>query len=91
MEKRTLKRATAFTLTAALTISSVMPAFAAGWQQDAKGWWWKNDNASYPKNEWVWLDGNGDGVSECYYFDGNGYLVTNATTPDGCLVNVDGQ
>lgn len=49
MKKRTLKRATAFTLTAALTISSVMPAFAAGWQQDAKGWWWKNDNASYPK------------------------------------------
>lgn len=91
MKKRTLKRATAFTLTAALTISSVMPAFAAGWQQDAKGWWWKNDNASYPKNEWVWLDGNGDGVSECYYFDGNGYLITNATTPDGCLVNVDGQ
>ena len=38
MRKRTLKRATAFTLTAALTISSVMPAFAAGWQQDAKGW-----------------------------------------------------
>lgn len=91
MKKRTLKRATAFTLTAALTISSVMPAFAAGWQQDAKGWWWKNDNASYPKNEWVWLDGNGDGVSECYYFDGNGYLVTNTTTPDGCLVNADGQ
>ncbi len=91
MKKRTLKRATAFTLTAALTISSVMPAFAAGWQQDAKGWWWKNDNASYPKNEWVWLDGNGDGVSECYYFDGNGYLVTNTTTPDGCSINADGQ
>lgn len=91
MRKRTLKRATAFTLTAALTISSVMPAFAAGWQQNAKGWWWKNDNATYPKNEWVWLDGNGDGVSECYYFDGNGYLVTNATTPDGYLVNADGQ
>ena len=91
MKKRTLKRATAFTLTAALTISSVMPAFAAGWQQDAKGWWWKNDNATYPKNEWVWLDGNGDGVSECYYFDGNGYLVTNTTAPDGCLVNADGQ
>lgn len=91
MKKRTLKRATAFTLTAALTISSVMPAFAAGWQQDAKGWWWKNDNASYPKNKWVWLDGNGDGVSECYYFDGNGYLVTNTTTPDGCSINADGQ
>lgn len=91
MKKRTLKSATAFTLTAALTIGSVMPAFAAGWQQDAKGWWWKNDNASYPKNEWVWLDGNGDGVSECYYFDENGYLMTNATTPDGCSVNADGQ
>lgn len=91
MKKGVLKSATAFTLTAALTISSVIPAFAAGWQQDTKGWWWKNNDSSYPKNKWVWLDGNGDGVSECYYFDGNGYLMTGGTTPDGCSVNADGQ
>jgi len=30
-------------------------------------------------------------VSECYYFGGNGYLLTNMTTPDGYTVNGDGQ
>lgn len=36
------------------------------------------------------LDGNGDGVAECYYFDGNGYMLANTTTPDGYTVNADG-
>ena len=36
-------------------------------------------------------DGNGDGVAEWYYFDGNGYIATNGTTPDGYQVNAEGQ
>lgn len=40
MKKRTFQRVTAFTLTAALTISSVIPAFAAGWQKNNTGWWY---------------------------------------------------
>ncbi|NBH71102.1 hypothetical protein D3Z51_03475 [Clostridiaceae bacterium] len=65
-------------------------AFAAGWQKDNTGWWWQNDNGSYPSNTWQWVDGNHDGVSECYYFDGNGYMLANTTTPDGYVVNADG-
>lgn len=67
-----------------------MTVFAAGWQQNATGWWWQNDDGSWPANSWQWLDGNGDGVAECYYFDGNGYMLANTTTPDGYTVNADG-
>ena len=41
-------------------------------------------------SEWQWIDGNGDGVSESYYFGSNGYLLTNTTTADGYTVNADG-
>lgn len=63
---------------------------ASGWQQDNTGWWWQNDNGSYPSNTWQWIDGNYDGIAECYYFDGNGYCLMNAQTPDGQTVNADG-
>lgn len=49
------------------------------------------DNSTWYANGWQWVDGNGDGVAECYYFDGNGYIATNGTTPDGYQVNGDGQ
>lgn len=27
------------------------------------GWWYQNDDGSFPKNSWKWIDGNHDGVS----------------------------
>ena len=39
---------------------------------------------------WQWIDGNGDGTAECYYFDDNGQMLTGTTTPDGYTVNSDG-
>ena len=54
------------------------------------GWWWQNDDGSWPANSWQWLDGNKDGVSEFYYFGKDGYLLVNTTTPDGYKVNADG-
>ena len=77
------------TLTLAAVLGSVMTSFA-GWQSDTDGYWWQNDDGTYPTNTWQWLDGNGDGVAECYYFDGNGYMLANTTTPDGYQVNIDG-
>ncbi len=65
-------------------------SFAAGWQKNTTGWWWQNPDGSWPANCWQWLDGNGDGTAECYYFDGNGYLLVNTITPDGYLVNDGG-
>lgn len=72
------------------TLLLSITAFAGSWKQDAKGWWWDNGNGTYPKSTWQWCDGNGDGIAECYYFDGNGYCLLNTTTPDGYQVNASG-
>ena len=77
-------------MTAAIALGTATTSFAASWQSDSIGWWWQNDDGTWPSNSWQWLDGNGDGVAECYYFDGNGYMLANTTTPDGYQVNADG-
>ena len=53
-------------------------------------WWYVFDDGTYAANGWYWIDGNQDGVAECYYFDGNGWLLANTTTPDGYTVNGNG-
>ena len=74
-------------LTAAMTITS----FAGQWMKDSAGWWYKNDDGSYSVNSWQWIDGNKDGIAECYYFDSAGYMwETGTLTPDGYQVNADG-
>ena len=87
MKKRLLVAAVA-----AMSTMMSMTAFAGmgSWQQNETGWWWQRNDGSYPAGEWKWVDGDGDGTAESYYFDGNGYLATNTTTPDGYTVNADG-
>ena len=73
-----------------------MTVSAGQWQSDTNGWWWQNDDGSYPVGSWQWLDGTNDGTAECYYFnpvsDGTrGRLLKNQTTPDGYQVNEKGQ
>lgn len=75
---------------AVMSTAMAMTSYAAGWQKDATGWWWQNDDGSYPAAKWEWLDGNHDGTAESYYFDASGYLLTGTTTPDGYTVNADG-
>lgn len=67
-------------------------SFAGQWRQGEVnwGWWYQNDDGTYPVNQWVWIDGNNDGIAESYYFDSNGYCLQNTTTPDGYTVNVSG-
>ncbi len=82
-----MKKATSvLILSAALTLSLSSVALAGQWKQNDTGWWWAEDDGSYPQNTWLWLDGNQDGNSECYYFDSNGYLSVN-TTIDGWQVD----
>ena len=85
-----MKRVAALVLAASMVLGSAFTSMAASWQQNATGWWWQNDDGTWPANEWRWLDGNNDGVAECYYFDSNGYMAANTTTPDGYQVNADG-
>lgn len=39
--------------------------------------------------EWQWIDGNGDGIAECYYME-NGIVLADTTTPDGYQVDGTG-
>ena len=79
---------------AAMAVSQPMVSYAGQWKQGAgenvNRWWYDNEDNTYASNGWYWLDGNNDGVSECYYFDNNGWLLTNTTTPDGYTVNENG-
>ena len=69
-------------------------AFAGTWQTgkdtNQDKWWYDNGDGTYAQNSWQWIDGNNDGVAESYYFDTNGWLLTNTTTPDGYTVNENG-
>lgn len=85
-----MKKTKFFIATAIVTISMSMTALAGTWQQDSIGRWYQNDDGSYPVNTWQWIDSNGDGAAESYYFDGNGYCLTDTTTPDGYIVDSNG-
>lgn len=84
------KKLFAVALTAAMTAAMGMTSFAGQWLQNDTGWWWAYDDGTNPVNEWLWLDGNQDGIYECYYFGSDGYMYANRTTPDGYQVNSDG-
>lgn len=84
------KRMMTALIAAIMAMAIATTSFAAGWQRNPNGWWWQNQDGSWPANCWQWLDGNNDGIAECYYFDGNGYLLVNTVTPDGYQVNGDG-
>ena len=85
-----MKKTRLVVATIALTLGMSFSALAGQWKQDSTGWWWMNSDGSYPTNGWRWIDGNGDGIFECYYFDSNGYLLTRTVTPDGYTVDSNG-
>lgn len=80
MKKKMIAAMSAVLISAILSV----PAFAAEWKSDAAGWWYQNDDGSYPNNGWTWVEG------KCYYFTPNGYCLTDTRTPDGCTVDASG-
>lgn len=77
-------------LTTALSLAASTQSFAGQWHSDINGWWWQNDDGTYPASTWQWIDGNNDGSSECYYFTPEGYCVISGITPDGYTVDGTG-
>ena len=55
-------------LAAGLALSALAssPAYAGNWVHDRNGWWWQEEDGSYPRSQWKWLDGDGDCLAECY-------------------------
>jgi hypothetical protein len=82
--KNKIKKITAIILAGTMILGTSVTAFAAEWKQDNNGWWYQEDNGSYPTNSWKWING------KSYYFGSNGYMLSNTTTPDGYTVNADG-
>ena len=54
-------------LAAGIVVSALaaFPSYAGHWGRDGSGWWWQEDDGSYPRDTWKWLDGDGDCVAEC--------------------------
>ena len=84
------KFSTVLVLSFILSRFFALTAFAGAWLTAKDGWWYRYDDGSYPISQWVWLDGDNDGVSECYYFNEWGYLITNTHSPDGYYVDANG-
>lgn len=94
--KRFLRLAVSVMVLTAVMASTV---FGAGWTMgqgaNSARWWYDLGNGAYygsPSQtvEWQWLDGNGDGMAECYAFDQEGWMYADTVTPDGYQVNADG-
>ena len=66
--KKIAKRLTAAALTAAFMVSASTAAMAGEWKEDTNGWWYQEDDSTYPANAWKEIDG------KWYYFDQNGYM-----------------
>ena len=95
MKSRFSKKQIAGTVMAVfLSLNSTISGFAqdSGWHKDemTKRWWYSVSDGTFYRSSWQWIDGNGDGIAECYYFDSDGYLYTDWITPDGFTVNADG-
>ncbi len=58
---------------------SVIPTTvqAAGWKQNKNGYWWQENDYSYPKNQWKTIYG------KQYHFNSDGYMDTGWKKIDG--------
>lgn len=74
-----------------MALAMSVTAFAGQWKEDSKGWWYDNEDGTYPASCGKWIDGNGDGIAEYYYFNEKGYMLSGGMTPDGKTVTVDGK
>ena len=93
MKKMNLIRKIVATATiAALSVSMFAGTVIAGqFKTDEKGVWYENDDGTFPKSVWQWIDIDGDGKYLCYGFDENGYVYSGTTTPDGYTTAADGS
>lgn len=76
-----------------VAIFSTVTAFAGGqWYESGGPIRQRYDHGNgYYRNEWAWIDFNGDGIAERYCFDIDGDFYRDETTPDGCQVNKAGE
>ena len=89
------KQMLAMSLSAVMALMMAAPASAAAWKVDSEGRWrydvlGRGTEESYMKSQWAWIDGDHNGLAQCYYLDENGYLAQN-TVIDGYTVDQNGM
>lgn len=65
-----MKKLSVFFVALCFSIIAGITAFAGQWEQNTTGWWYQNDDGSYPASKWSTIDG------KQYYFNADGYMVT---------------
>ena len=80
MTRRTWKKAAALLVTLTMTFAGPGTVFAGQWMQNDVGWWYQNDDGSYPVNTW-YQDTDGS----WYFLNEQGYMISN------CYRQVDGN
>ena len=86
-------RIRALVLAAVMTLGMATSAFAGQWKNGAlrtEDWWYDNLDGTYLANTWAWIDGNFDGIAECYYFDADGWMLKQKESPDHFVTNEAG-
>lgn len=71
-------------LTTGFMMFTTLTAYAGTWEQDSKGWKYKDNNGQYTTG---WVLDNG----KYYYFGNDCYMLADTITPDGYNVNVSGE
>lgn len=95
MKKKLMTAVLTATMALAMSINALAYVPVVGWKSEQLGdsTHWHYDKTGYGNfavNEWLWIDGNGDGIAECYNFDSTSFMRANTVTPDGYTVNADG-
>lgn len=76
--KRIVRKLATAILAGALAFSMVPATVqAVGWKQNKNGYWWQENDYSYPKNQWKTIYG------KQYHFNSGGYMDTDWTKVDG--------
>lgn len=52
-----------------LSAFGIISSVKAGWVHDKNGWWYRNADNSYPKNQWKQIS------NDWYWFDSRGYAI----------------
>ncbi len=86
MRKSIGKRLAAGIMAAAMMMASTATVFAAEWKQNETGWWYENEDGTYPVNSWVQVNG------VWYFFNQEGYMSTGWVLDNGnwYFTNSDG-
>lgn len=86
MRKSIGKRLAVGIVAAAMLMTSTATALAAEWKQNETGWWYENEDGTYPVNSWVQVNG------VWYFFNQEGYMSTGWVWDNGnwYFTNSDG-